>query len=175
MATPAYILNGFSWSLYMDTSATPAIPTLAQLGGRTLAGVTAIVTPITTFILPANFLGVIELPQFGPSEDATATWTQAGQRYGDQTVVQASPPKMALQFPFNPADTSVGLLTADSYNGQVDRTFVAAGKGTGTDAVYFSFVARASSYQITTSPTDVSKITLNLAMRGNLFGWSNSV
>ena len=173
MALPSITLAGLNWTVYIEPGASPTpYVTYTSLGSKTLSGATLAPTNISSLIIAANIYNVIAIPNFSPSEDAQTTWTQAGNRYADRIPVQAAPPVMTFQSAFVPSNTQVGLLSADGFAGNVDRLFVFVGRGTGTDAVVFAQIGRASTSIVEASPTDVSKINIPVGMRGNSYGWS---
>ena len=164
MALPNKVLPGFSATLYAQPGASPTPLTTAELA--TYADVSAIA-------ISENVLPVEAIPAFG-SDDAVAAYGVAGSRQGDQIPVQNKPTSLSITAAWNPADTQLLLVRADSYNGTIDRTFVVAATD-GTNTVYYAFNGRVGNFQIDAAPGAEAKCNFTIHPRGNQFGWSNNV
>jgi len=164
MALPNKVLPGFSAALYCQPGATPTVLTNTQLA--TLASVSAIA-------ISGNLLPVEAIPAFG-MDDAVASYSVAGSRQGDKIPVQNAPSSLSITAAWNPSDTNLLLVRADSYNGTIDRTFVISATD-GTNIVYYAFNGRVGNFQIDSAPGAEAKCMFTIHPRGNQYGWSNNV
>lgn len=163
MALPNKLLPGFSASMYAQPSATPTVLTLAQLS--TLGNVSGIA-------ISGNLMNIEAIPAFG-QDDAVASFSVAGSRQSDKIPAQSAPTSMTITAAWNPSDTVLLLIRGDAYSGIVDRTYVIAASD-GTNIIYYSFIARASQWQIDSQPGAEAKCTFTIHPRGNLYGWVNN-
>ena len=163
MALPNKVLPGFSASMYAQPSATPTPLTLAQLS--TLGNVSGIA-------ISGNLMNIEAIPAFG-QDDGVASFTVAGSRQSDKIPSQSAPTSMTITAAWNPSDTVLLLIRGDAYSGIVDRTYVIAASD-GTNIIYYSFVGRASQWQIDSQPGAEAKCTFSIHPRGNLYGWVNN-
>lgn len=164
MALPNKLLPGFSASMYAQPLASPTVLTLAQLS--TLANVSAIA-------VSGNLMNIEAIPAFG-QDDGVASFSVAGSRQGDKIPAQSAPTSMTISAAWNPSDAVLLLIRGDAYSGIVDRTYVIAASD-GTNIVYYSFIGRASQWQIDSQPGAEAKCTFSIHPRGNLYGWCNNV
>lgn len=164
MALPDKVLPGFSAALYCQSGATPTPLTVAQLS--TLGSVSAIA-------VSGNLLPVEAIPAFG-MDDAVASYSVAGSRQGDKIPAQNAPTSLSITAAWNPSDTNLLLVRADSYNGTIDRTFVISATD-GTNIVYYAFNGRVGNFQIDAAPGAEAKCMFTIHPRGNQYGWSNNV
>lgn len=163
MALPNKVLPGFSASLYAQPGATPTPLTISQL---------SLVANVSPIALSGNLLPVEAVPAFG-SDDAVANFSVAGSRQSDKIPAQAAPTSMSIVAAWNPADTNLLLMRADSESGVIDRTFVVAAVD-GTNIVYYAFNGRVSNFQIDAQPNAEAKCNFTIHPRGNQYGWSNN-
>lgn len=163
MALPNKVLPGFSASMYAQPLASPTVLTLAQLS--TLANVSAIA-------ISGNLMNIEAIPAFG-QDDAVASYTVAGSRQSDKIPSQSAPTSMTITAAWNPSDTVLLLIRGDAYSGIVDRTYVIAASD-GSNIVYYSFIGRASQWQIDSQPGAEAKCNFTIHPRGNLYGWANN-
>ena len=163
MALPNKVLPGFSATLYAQPGATPTPLTTAEL---------ATYADVSDIAVEANVLPVEAIPAFG-SDDAVASFSVAGSRQGDKIPAQNAPTSLSITAAWNPADTQLLLVRADSYNGTIDRTFVVAATD-GTNTVYYAFNGRVGNFQIEANPGAEAKCNFTIHPRGNQFGWSNN-
>lgn len=163
MALPNKVLPGFSASMYAQPSATPTVLTLAQLS--TLGNVSGIA-------ISGNLMNIEAIPVFG-QDDAVASFTVAGSRQSDKIPAQSAPTSMTITAAWNPSDTVLLLIRGDAYSGIVDRTYVIAASD-GTNIIYYSFIGRASQWQIDSQPGAEAKCIFSIHPRGNLYGWVNN-
>ena len=163
MALPNKVLPGFSASMYAQPTATPTVLTLAQLS--TLANVAGIA-------ISGNLMNIEAIPVFG-QDDAVASFTVAGSRQSDKIPSQSAPTSLTISAAWNPSDTVLLLIRTDAYSGIVDRTYVIAASD-GTNIIYYSFIGRASQWQVDSQPGAESKVTFSIQPRGNLYGWVNN-
>lgn len=163
MALPNKVLPGFSAALYAQATATPTPLTTAQL---------SLVASVAPIAVSANQVNVEAVPAFG-QDDAVASYSLAGTRQSDKIPTQAAPTSLTVTAPWNPADTMLGVIRDDAYNGTIDRTFVIAATD-GTNTVYYAFNGRVGQFQIDAQPGAEAKAVFTIHPRGNQFGWSNS-
>lgn len=163
MALPNKVLPGFSASLYCQSGATPTVLDNTEL--ETWADTSAICTS-------GNLLPVEAIPAFG-QDDAVANYNVAGSRQSDKIPTQAAPTSMTITAAWNPADTQLLLVRADSENGTIDRTYVIQATD-GTNYVNYAFNGRVGQFQVDPNPTAEAKCTFTIHPRGNQYGWSNS-
>lgn len=163
MALPNKVLPGFSATLYAQPGATPTPLTTSQL---------SLVASVSPLAVSGNQLPVEAIPAFG-SDDAVANFAVAGSRQSDKIPVQAAPTSMSITAAWNPSDTNLLLMRADSANGTIDRTFV-IGATDGTNIVYYAFNGRVSNFQIDAQPNAEAKCNFTVQPRGNQYGWSNN-
>lgn len=163
MALPSKVLPGFSASMYAQPLTTPTVLTLAQLS--TLANVSAIA-------VSGNLMNIEAIPAFG-QDDGVASFTVAGSRQSDKIPAQSAPTSLTISAAWNPSDSVLLLIRGDAYSGIVDRTYVIAASD-GTNIIYYSFIGRASQWQIDSQPGAESKATFSIHPRGNLYGWVNN-
>ncbi len=163
MALPNKLLPGFSASMYAQPSATPTVLTLAQL---------SLVASVSPLAITGNLMNIEAIPAFG-QDDAVASFSVAGARQGDKIPAQSAPTSMTITAAWNPSDTVLLLIRADAYSGIVDRTYVIAATD-GTNIIYYSFIGRASQWQIDSQPGAEAKCTFSIHPRGNLYGWCNN-
>jgi hypothetical protein len=163
MALPNKLLPGFSASMYAQPSATPTVLTLAQL---------SLVANVSPLAVSGNLMNIEAIPAFG-QDDAVASFAVAGSRQGDKIPAQSAPTSMTITAAWNPSDTVLLLIRGDAYSGIVDRTYVIAASD-GTNIVYYSFIGRASQWQIDSQPGAEAKCTFSIHPRGNLYGWCNN-
>jgi hypothetical protein len=163
MALPNKVLPGFSASMYAQPSATPTVLTLAQLS--TLANVAGIA-------ISGNLMNIEAIPVFG-QDDAVASFSVAGSRQSDKIPAQSAPTSLTITAAWNPSDTVLLLIRTDAYSGIVDRTYVIAASD-GTNIIYYSFIGRASQWQVDSQPGAEAKVTFSIQPRGNLYGWVNN-
>lgn len=163
MALPNKVLPGFSATLYAQPGATPTPLTTSQL---------SLVASVAPLAVSGNQLPVEAIPAFG-SDDAVANFAVAGSRQSDKIPVQAAPTSMSITAAWNPSDTNLLLMRADSANGTIDRTFV-IGATDGTNIVYYAFNGRVSNFQIDAQPNAEAKCNFTVQPRGNQYGWSNN-
>lgn len=163
MSLPNKVLPGFSASMYAQPLTTPTVLTLAQLS--TLANVSAIA-------ISGNLMNIEAIPAFG-QDDGVASFTVAGSRQSDKIPSQSAPTSMTITAAWNPSDTVLLLIRGDAYSGIVDRTYVIAASD-GSNIVYYSFIGRASQWQIDSAPGAEAKCTFSIHPRGNLYGWTNN-
>jgi len=163
MALPNKLLPGFSASMYAQPSATPTVLTLAQL---------SLVASVSPLAVAGNLMNIEAIPAFG-QDDGVASFSVAGARQGDKIPAQSAPTSLTISAAWNPSDTVLLLIRADAYSGIVDRTYVIAASD-GTNIIYYSFVGRASQWQIDSQPGAEAKCTFSIHPRGNLYGWCNN-
>lgn len=163
MALPNKVLPGFSASMYAQPLASPTVLTLAQLS--TLANVAGIA-------ISGNLMNIEAIPVFG-QDDAVASFSVAGSRQSDKIPAQSAPTSLTISAAWNPSDTVLLLIRTDAYSGIVDRTYVIAASD-GTNIIYYSFIGRASQWQVDSQPGAESKVTFSIQPRGNLYGWVNN-
>lgn len=163
MALPNKLLPGFSASMYAQPSATPTVLTLAQL---------SLVASVSPLAITGNLMNIEAIPAFG-QDDAVASFSVAGARQGDKIPAQSAPTSLTISAAWNPSDTVLLLIRADAYSGIVDRTYVIAATD-GTNIIYYSFIGRASQWQIDAQPGAEAKCTFSIHPRGNLYGWCNN-
>jgi hypothetical protein len=163
MALPNKVLPGFSATLYAQPGATPTPLTTSQL---------SLVASVAPLAVSGNQLPVEAIPAFG-SDDAVANFAVAGSRQSDKIPVQSAPTSMSITAAWNPSDTNLLLMRADSANGTIDRTFV-IGATDGTNIVYYAFNGRVSNFQIDAQPNAEAKCNFTVQPRGNQYGWSNN-
>ena len=163
MALPNKILPGFSASMYAQPLTSPTVLTLAQLS--TVGNVSGIA-------ISGNLMNIEAIPAFG-QDDAVASFAVAGSRQGDKIPAQSAPTSMTITAAWNPSDAVLLLIRGDAYSGIVDRTYVIAASD-GTNIVYYSFIGRASQWQIDSQPGAEAKCTFTIHPRGNLYGWTNN-
>ena len=149
--------------MYAQPLTSPTVLTLAQLS--TLANVAAIA-------ISGNLMNIEAIPAFG-QDDAVASFTVAGSRQSDKIPAQSAPTSMTITAAWNPSDAVLLLIRGDAYSGIVDRTYVVAATD-GTNIVYYSFIGRASQWQIDSQPGAEAKCTFTIHPRGNLYGWANN-
>jgi hypothetical protein len=80
---------------------------------------------------------------------------------------------MTITAAWNPSDAVLLLIRGDAYSGIVDRTYVIAASD-GSNIVYYSFIGRASQWQIDSAPGAEAKCNFTIHPRGNLYGWVNN-
>jgi len=163
MALPNKVLPGFSASMYAQPLASPTVLTLAQLS--TLGNVAGIA-------ISGNLMNIEAIPVFG-QDDAVASFTVAGSRQSDKIPSQSAPTSLTISAAWNPSDTVLLLIRTDAYSGIVDRTYVIAASD-GTNIIYYSFIGRASQWQVDSQPGAEAKVTFSIQPRGNLYGWVNN-
>lgn len=163
MSLPNKVLPGFSASMYAQPLTTPTVLTLAQLS--TLANVSAIA-------ISGNLMNIEAIPAFG-QDDGVASFTVAGSRQSDKIPSQSAPTSMTITAAWNPSDAVLLLIRGDAYSGIVDRTYVIAASD-GSNIIYYSFIGRASQWQIDSQPGAEAKATFTIHPRGNLYGWVNN-
>jgi hypothetical protein len=117
-------------------------------------------------------MNIEAIPAFG-QDDGVASFSVAGARQGDKIPAQSAPTSMTITAAWNPSDTVLLLIRADAYSGIVDRTYVIAASD-GTNIIYYSFIGRASQWQIDSQPGAEAKCTFSIHPRGNLYGWCNN-
>jgi hypothetical protein len=78
---------------------------------------------------------------------------------------------MTVTAAWNPSDTNLLLMQADSDLGTVTRTFI-IGFVDGATNKYFSFNARVSMFHIDAQPGAEAKCVFSIHPVGNQFGWS---
>ena len=163
MALPNKLLPGFSASMYAQPSASPTILTLAQL---------SLVANVAPIAVSGNLMAIEAIPAFG-QDDAVASFTVAGSRQSDKIPSQSAPTSMTITAAWNPSDAVLLLIRGDAYSGIVDRTYVIAASD-GSNIVYYSFIGRASQWQIDSAPGAEAKCNFTIHPRGNLYGWVNN-
>lgn len=164
MALPNKVLPGFSASMYAQPSANPTVLTTAQVSS--LSSVAAIA-------ISANLMNIEAVPAFG-QDDAVSSFTVAGSRQSDKIPSQSAPTSMTITAAWNPSDAVINtLIRGDAVNGTIDRTYVIAATD-GTNIVYYTFVGRASQFQIDSAPGAEAKCVFTIHPRGNYYGWCNN-
>jgi hypothetical protein len=161
MAAPNKVLPGFVAALYCQPTATPTPITLANL---------SVNATIAALAITGNQLPVESVPVFG-RDDAVATYSVAGSRESAKIPVQSAPTSMTVTAAWNPSDTNLLLMQADSDLGTVTRTFI-IGFVDGATNKYFSFNARVSMFHIDAQPGAEAKCVFSIHPVGNQFGWS---
>jgi hypothetical protein len=149
--------------MYAQPLASPTVLTLAQLS--TLGNVAGIA-------ISGNLMNIEAIPVFG-QDDAVASFTVAGSRQSDKIPSQSAPTSLTISAAWNPSDTVLLLIRTDAYSGIVDRTYVIAASD-GTNIIYYSFIGRASQWQVDSQPGAEAKVTFSIQPRGNLYGWVNN-
>ena len=163
MALPNKILPGFSASLYMQPSATPAALTVADL---------SVYASVSAIAMSENLVPVEAIPAFG-QDDAVASFMVAGSRQSDKIPTQSAPTSMTITAAWNPSDANLLLIRGDAYNGTIDRTFVISATD-GTNIVDYAFNGRVSEFHIDSQPGAEAKCVFSIHPRGNQYGWSNN-
>lgn len=172
MALPSKILAGFSFSMWMQSSATPTPLTTANLSVWASQVQTIVGTAANGTGSAGTQLLIENVPAFG-SDDAVASFGVAGSRQSDKIPVQVAPTSMTITAAWNPSDAALLQIRADAYNGTVDRTFVVAAVD-GTNTVAYAFNGRVSQFQIDAQTGAEAKCIFTVHPRGNQYGWSNN-
>ena len=172
MAAPSRVLPGFSASFWMQTGASPTALTTANLAVWTAQVATIVGTAANGTGTAGMAVNVEAIPAFG-QDDAVASFGVAGSRQSDKIPTQSAPTSLTITAPWNPSDAALLQIRADAYSGVIDRTYVAAAVD-GATTIAYAFNARASQFQIDTSPGAEAKCTFTLHPRGNQYGWSNT-
>jgi len=172
MAAPNKILPGFSASLWMQSGATPAALTTANLSVWTAQVATIVGTAANGTGAAGVLLPVEAVPAFG-QDDAVASFTVAGSRQSDKIPSQSAPTSMTITAAWNPSDAALLLIRGDAASGVIDRTFVVAAVD-GATTIAYAFNGRVSQFQIDAAPGAEAKCTFTVHPRGNQYGWSNT-
>ena len=172
MSAPNKIQAGFAASFWMQTGASPSALSTANLSVWTGQVATIVGTSANGTGASGMQLNVEAIPPFG-QDDAVATFSVAGSRQSDKIPVQAAPTSMTITAPWNPSDTALLQIQADSASGTIDRTFVVASvDGTSTRA--YAFNGRVGEFKIDAQPGAEAKCVFTIHPRGNQYGWSNT-
>jgi hypothetical protein len=172
MAAPAVVLPGFSASMWMQTGASPAAFSTANLAVWTGQVATIVGTSANGTGAAGTQLNVEAVPAFG-QDDAVASFMVAGSRQSDKIPTQSAPTSMTITAAWNPSDAGLLLIRGDAYSGVIDRTFVVAAVA-GATTVAYAFNGRVSQFQIDSAPGAEAKCTFTIHPRGNQYGWSNT-